>query len=61
MMERLRSMSQASSHKMKLESVPASPEPILRDTAFTPTADQVGLSFLLPIKKTESKGPLPPV
>ncbi|XP_060595193.1 uncharacterized protein LOC132749447 isoform X3 [Ruditapes philippinarum] len=40
MMERLRSMSQASSHKMKLESVPASPEPILRDTAFTPTADQ---------------------
>ena len=40
-MDRLRTMSQASSHKVKLESVPPSPEPILRDTAFTPTADQV--------------------
>ncbi|XP_053407054.1 uncharacterized protein LOC123546772 isoform X2 [Mercenaria mercenaria] len=40
MMERIRTMSQASSHKSKPESVPASPEPILRETAFTPTADQ---------------------
>lgn len=41
MMDRIRSMSQASTHKSKPGSARTTPEPILRETVFTPTADQV--------------------